>query len=1266
MMQATNIVPLEQEPEYLDEASERIPLEQLEKLVMEWSPRRSERVKKTFRLWLEEAKKSSKDGASRIFVLSGEWGSGKTTFARAIFPKIIEQEGLLCENVTFGDLIKYVKNLCNNDEKLDPIEAFDRVFTAYVNEKNADYDKPLILLVDEVEGIIGLDNEPPIRGKKLSDVFINMLKEFLTGEETYFGKEIKGRMHLVLFVTPYAWNLINGKLAGMGFSGWLLRRVDICEIYPLNKIEFVEYAKALIKYICRKDSYAIIDDHRIIELLYTITHGNSGLLVKLLRNLIMMSYESCRKEHGVHCMYKIDVEFFSNFLKEYYHRKMPSIDLTEAKDILNFDLIGRVLNAAKNHPQPLDKILKKIIFTSSIIFENEVDRYTQNELINFQIDPSIRTKNLKFYRVYKLSPDKSLESFLDSLSKKLKESNSGISEEELMISASMLVCLTKDGDFRIAIPITEEGNIDREELSYIISSYNYIIIPDDIEDFLYRSLYGCSFTSGIGLSSLVKAMLYPVYSPMVIPFIIDSKTVTDIYSFIRQLLPSDVTLLAHSVRVAILEMLENMGYIEKRRLGEKGEWVYLPKKYENLRLGVEVIIGFQQIESLERLKNLDTACILVISPYQLKMQNGQWNIFFVQMSLQDIEMLAARNIAEYLKRGNYIVKQKLIDFYDTIFYKYGFQRIFEEWASKAANLGILIRERIGFESHRIVIGSKRKPYLVFLDYYRALLVGGNECERDELEELLFDLYRVRPFEGLIEGLSGFSLPDIEPDNPIRDSEYKVLRKRISEMVDLALELAKSIGAAEYDEKTHTIRLKLLPAEKRIIELLEKRGADVRITDLQEYFVFEKGDDQSSEMSRRILYDFILKMLENRGLIQIYKKRKTGEEYITLTQLSEREIHDLDLQINTVRNRIRNVLAEQKIDLRSPACHILLSKQKGSKIIFLSDIDYIVEKYIDKLKITKDPVIFNLLIILRDYLSEIFEKRIIKALVEINNILNEVSRYQRSFGEKIDKSINSLKEILPLEIFERINKNIQSDKEKYIQTFDKVLKSMNTYLSMPKDKLIEEILKSESAIRHNFIAWTPAVEGKAQKEVQMPHYYNNYVLFRIHDLNNNEFLKIRLETEKLLNEFCEKIESIKSIVQKYELSSNIVHKIIREKYSQLYGEREFSGGLPKIIDFLEHLAEELNRKGEIIKRREELKKTIIAKKESIMKLNNDIMRKYEEIVKGIDELKKVCDALNEIGISTSQIEKIREQIYQIERKLEQLEKEKAGEQHWRKD
>ncbi|MCC6005488.1 MAG: hypothetical protein LM590_14210, partial [Thermofilum sp.] len=309
MMQATNIVPLEQEPEYLDEASERIPLEQLEKLVMEWSPRRSERVKKTFRLWLEEAKKSSKDGASRIFVLSGEWGSGKTTFARAIFPKIIEQEGLLCENVTFGDLIKYVKNLCNNDEKLDPIEAFDRVFTAYVNEKNADYDKPLILLVDEVEGIIGLDNEPPIRGKKLSDVFINMLKEFLTGEETYFGKEIKGRMHLVLFVTPYAWNLINGKLAGMGFSGWLLRRVDICEIYPLNKIEFVEYAKALIKYICRKDSYAIIDDHRIIELLYTITHGNSGLLVKLLRNLIMMSYESCRKEHGVHCMYKIDVEF---------------------------------------------------------------------------------------------------------------------------------------------------------------------------------------------------------------------------------------------------------------------------------------------------------------------------------------------------------------------------------------------------------------------------------------------------------------------------------------------------------------------------------------------------------------------------------------------------------------------------------------------------------------------------------------------------------------------------------------------------------------------------------------------------------------------------------------------------------------------------------------------------------------------------------------------------------------------------------------------
>ncbi|MCC6005042.1 MAG: hypothetical protein LM590_11970 [Thermofilum sp.] len=1258
-MQATNIVPLDQEPEYLDEASERIPLEQLEKLVMEWSPRRSERVKNTFQQWLEEAKKSSKNGASRIFILSGEWGSGKTTFASTIFPKIIEQKGLLWKNITFENLIENVKNLCKNDEKLDPIEAFDRVFTAYVNEKNADYDKPLILLVDEVEGIIGLDNEYPIRGVKLSNAFIEVLRRFLSGKEAYFGRDIKGRMHLVLFMTPFALNFINEKLASIGFSGWLWRREDLCDIYPFNKIEFVEYAKNLIKYVMHgKDPNEIIDDYRVFELLYMITHGNAGLLVKILRELIMMSFKKCSEENTMRCIYRIDIDMLSKFFEE-YSIKIPSQGFMDIANPINLDLVRRIFNSSivKNHPK-ISELLKKIFFTSSIIFEDELDEISKIVLTNFQVDPSMGIKSFKFYRVYKLGSRNSLEEFLDNLTKKLKEVNNDVSEEELKICASMLLCLTKDGDFRIAIPVTLEGNIDREELSYIMSSYKYVILPDDIEDFLNSNLDRRSFANSIGLSSLTKAMLYPVYSPMIIPFIVDSKTTVEIYSFIRRLLLSDVKAFEHHARMAVLDMLEKRGYVEERSSG-KAYTIPSLKKYENSILGVAVIVGSQQIEGLEKLEDKDNACILVISPHELKMQSNRWNTFFVQMSLQDIELLAARNIAEQLKRSNYIVMQKLNDFYITLFNKYGFQKIFEEWASKATNLGILIRERIGIESHRKVIESKRKPHLVFLDYYKALLVGGMECERDELEELLFYLYRVRPFEGLIEGLSGFSLPDIEPDNPIKDSDHKVLRERIGEMVNNALELAKSIGAAEYDEETRTIRLKLLPAEKRIIELLEKSDTDMNIiNNLEKYFVFERSDDQSSEMSKRIFYDFILKLLENRGLI-ICKKRGKTEEYIKLVRLSDKEINDLVLQIEVDRNKIKEFLELQEIDLNSSICHILLSKQKGSKIIFLGDIDTIIQKYIDKLEITRDPAIYDLLVDLRDYLNEVFEKYIKKATIEISKIINEVSQYQKFFSKQIDEKIDSLKGIFPPEIFDKISKNIQIDKERYIRNFDEVLKSMSTYLSISRGELIKEISNFEIDIRRNFVAWAPAVKGKAQKEELTPQHYYNYILFRMRNLYHEKFLKHKIDADKLLNEFYEKIEKIKGIIHEYKLTSDIVHKIVKEKYLQQYRGKEFSGDILEIIEFLKNLAEELKSKGEIIKQREELKKTILTKKESIMKLNDYIMEKYEEIVKTIDELKMACDALNEMGISISRIEKIREHIYQIERKLEQLEKGEIG-------
>jgi hypothetical protein len=1208
------IIELPQKPRILHEAAENIPVSQLEEIAIKWSPRRTERVKRIFRLWLSQIKEFAKDGVSRVYVINGEWGLGKTMLAKNVFPKLIQEEGLLYKYIRFDDLIKEVK--CRFSENVDSLEAFEEVFTKYVSETNANYNTPLVLLIDEVEGIIGLQNEPPIQGVQLHLTFISMIRELLSGKDAPFGKYIKGKVHLVLFTTPHALNFIRRILSAQGYSGWLLRRESECDIYPLNKIEFIQCVKALLEYMSGITIEQLLDDFRILELLYMLTSGNIGLTVKILGDIVQAAYKDCKEDYGKECLYKLSIDYFSKYL-ENYASKFVTRDFRETSNILNFDLTRRILETSKRM-KFTEEILKKIIFTSSIIPNAEIEKEIPRIVLsNFLLD-NFGLK-LKIFRLYRLS---SVENFLDKLTNKLAERNSELDKDALNICVMSLICLTKGGEFRIAIPITrydEREEIDRDELGFILSSYTYVRIPEDIENFLLDNLSGYDFSYGEGLSSLSKATLYPLYSPMLIPFIVNPEAVRSVFSHIRHLYNENTKQFENLVRLSIIEMFEKNEYIEKINN------TYYLKNIGNAIFSVSVIVGSTHPEDLHKMYERDTACILIFSPSPI-ISERPWNIFCIQMPIQDMFLLAARKAAEILGFNQFIDHDKLADFYLSIFSKYNFQRVIEEWKKEALKRGILIRDKIGFEDFPIISGAKRKPHLVFLDYYRALLVGGTKADRESLVDLLVELYKIRPFEGL-SGVSPpertprtLSLPDIEPENPLRDEKYVKLRERVEHLVDEILNISKLVGLADYDQTTKVFYLTLLPSENRILELLKKRSS-ISIKESEDYFVFEKSGG-SDAGSKQIFREFIVEMLRCRGFIDIDKKGK--EEFIIPLRLSDEKVYEL---LETTKEKLENIRDEltklRIIDENASICHILIAKQKGLKIIFLGDIENLIYKFIKMLESSKENTFYYITENLVNYLEYIFEKFLIHAIRELNQKIDDINYYIKHIQKRIEETANfKLKPLLPSKLIDIITIDLQKDIENYTKIFETISKNIEAYMNVSKEKLIEEILKSENHIRkNNLFRYPPNEKDK---------YYYNFISLRVEGYYG-QFKNYNEQIEGLLNNIDKCLEKISENTRKYKLQVEILNEVAEEVFTQIYSGRENLGGLRGVSAFLERISRELESKGELLKQINEMNHKINEKRIDLEKLNKNIKEKYDENISMITRIQEIYNALLECGV-----------------------------------
>ncbi|MEM4601676.1 MAG: AAA family ATPase, partial [Desulfurococcaceae archaeon] len=239
---------VESKPKYVSEAAENIPWDELEQIVLRLSPRSRRNAVEAFKSWLIRIREASERGESGIFVLNGEWGVGKTALGKTVLRSEAEKFGYKVKEIRFDVFINDIKKNYNRYGIIeDYLSLFENTLREYLQEVgNISEENPLLLFIDEVEGIIGLyHRQETIGDVNAGHAFIQFLREFRS-KDSRFAPDLKGKIHLVLFITPFALNFITRQL-GPEYSGWLLRRESIYNLYPLDKYETIEFTRESLK-----------------------------------------------------------------------------------------------------------------------------------------------------------------------------------------------------------------------------------------------------------------------------------------------------------------------------------------------------------------------------------------------------------------------------------------------------------------------------------------------------------------------------------------------------------------------------------------------------------------------------------------------------------------------------------------------------------------------------------------------------------------------------------------------------------------------------------------------------------------------------------------------------------------------------------------------------------------------------------------------------------------------------------------------------------
>ncbi|MHA1686452.1 MAG: P-loop NTPase fold protein, partial [Candidatus Heimdallarchaeaceae archaeon] len=747
---------------FIDMAFENLPDDLMEKITRTISNLHLEsrsNIEAQFRTFVELCRSSS---TPQMLIVKGEWGEGKTTLLNVYINKLQKEYSaeiisyhtrmdrvldilekklrknirLSIHNLFLAAIVEDIANVLKMNgsplslqlQKIGEITREEQIFEAI--DVLANDHKHLIFFIDEFEAIIGRKNII-INQVEIVQAIIRAIRAIRGGELKRLITNTEVVPHFVFAMTPYAYSEYVHRM-GIEFKGWEQRRRYLIELEPVTRKDVEIVITHLIKEIYFSKDIDILDlleDRRYLDILFTISQGNLGSLITAFNLVLAAAKRKHSEVFGTEGMVKINADLIIEVFTQ--NKIYTYVGETEGIDRVLYNECTEFLKQNMKDKKCLE-IWKKLVATSSVLFEDEVDE-RDIERLNKVLFNKLGKTVVSKVELYPINTNVE-----ESLVKLLKENNENINKNTLLIALRrIMMCL---GDKRyLPLPSYEESAKMslRDTLSKMLSFSMIINVSSKTLEKMYEILKENSEKNneqiliGYAISQQVRERLYPAPPIFILDFVDPSKAL-QLWKMAYDSVTDNPTLVEKNVRLLLINKIPEIDIKNQMPV------FYYQYGGQIVKLDVEVFVfvyfNKKRLEILEKTIKQGKIAILITkdSIYntvltELKEENLHKKSLVIPIS--EITLIQLAIIQELLQRK----RRKELDF-----------RV-EEPRLENKLAEIITSLELANEMNRLINKLRTDGYVLeefklvsekgvdeLIDFYFMYLIGGSEFTIKEL------------------------------------------------------------------------------------------------------------------------------------------------------------------------------------------------------------------------------------------------------------------------------------------------------------------------------------------------------------------------------------------------------------------------------------------------------------------------------------------------------------------------------------------------------
>jgi len=845
----------------------------------------------------------------------GEWGEGKTSIfdgyvkalakdfalysisARRLVDAVRALKGTAGESAAAIFLAALLHSLAMEYE-----ERGERIIPKYSGESAHEYaqraldelikvsgNEKIIIFIDEFEEIVSP------RNKDVVSEVLNGLVELINGEFGYLEKKYPGMLHLMVAMTPYAYNKAL-TLANIDESlkGRTERRLHYkIELRPLTRSEAYKLVGSMLRYAYGKAFSPVPSE--FFNTVYTISQGNPGALTSLVNVIVssLLKGECTEVTRDPSKLLNIlaNTTIFTYvgssraFDKTYFEKVLLPLTRNEEEE--------KVLNALVAYYYPLTK--QEIAELAGVKNSEIIDILDQRA--------SVTTSPLlmKFWRTSEYQ--RAFVILLETLRGIFPDAE----EDELkrMLEEFTYPKSPWSKDYFLVIPDSSSS----ETLEDVISDKRAVAEVTKLATFLKKKLEdnGIKLEEVYMLSKNHVVNLYPPPAVSAVSFIRDPQARAKAWKEALNAITKGDVNLDKTFAEVISETLN--GKIVGKYVTAS---IPVGGKVVNITIFPKVVLfidsGIKKVVESAKKDGVNVAIILTKNDIAKKLEEmlvtspidyfviGVKDAKLVQMAVYNLYSSPERRTLVDVERAHMMLKE--------LGNEIMIKNILEKWAKKAYEEGIIVDDipRLSGASEDTIA----EAYTFYLAYPKNVMTT---------EEVFNHVVKiVRKF--MIYGRGS--------------------RRRVPFATGLDVESVSSLKRFEDDliaagllKRLEDGRLKLTMSkvEERILNILRSKGRSLWKNLEREFIIMANN--------KRILQDFYLKILERRGLVKV--ERKGNEVYLVELMEPQSIAYALEKELGSLEEQWRKSGYKWKT-----YAHMVVSKKKEDNLILLDEIKEYVE------------------------------------------------------------------------------------------------------------------------------------------------------------------------------------------------------------------------------------------------------------------------------------------------------------------------------------